>query len=284
MVRGVIWWSAGLAMVTAVAAPDPGMRSAPPPGRVLTPSLSVSLTGPELPVLSGGRVSMSVVLSNRGERPVNILQPIDGCDCGWRPVRYQWSVTTQGREVERVGYARCGNVNAIEPSDFLTLRPGESFQPTSWIDSPDQFFDLTEPGDYQVSLTYQFDTILPKRGVVMGERTSEVSRLLAAVDVLTVRSTPITVRVVPLPPHLKEALARLKEARVAVHAAEQECRELPSRHPNPTAEERKKIADAETRLQKATEVYQQTTEAYFQARDKYEAQRRQAAGPSDHQP
>jgi len=282
MVRRAIWWTAALLSLAAAPTTLPEFGNVPPPQTRAEPKLRITLTGPELPVLAGAFedwiVTVRVTAHNDGDRPLAAVQTV-GDFWGRRAITYRWSVRLNGREAPP-GKALffCGNTAPLTESHFLTLRPGESCD-LKYLLTPDSFFDMTSPGDYQVTLTYDFD---PSRWEEM--LAPEVAQLMRPLQAMMVRSEPLTVRVVPLPPHLQEARDRVDAAIRARKKARDSLEDLRRRFPKPSEEGREALAEAEARAASAQAVVERAAREYERGRKEYEPQRHRAAGLSSEQP
>ena len=111
---------------------------------------------------------MTVTLHNPTRKPVLLLKPIDGSDCGWRVVGYSWDVTRDNGKVEVRPLGRCGNTNALTTADFVSVAAGKDLAmppgKQGFLLMPDQLFRFDAPGRYRITLRYQFDPDRPERG------------------------------------------------------------------------------------------------------------------------
>ncbi|HKA23880.1 MAG TPA: carboxypeptidase-like regulatory domain-containing protein [Candidatus Eisenbacteria bacterium] len=103
----------------------------------------------------GDKPSFRVVITNHGDRPIELVQALDGSAEGWRyPVISLRIEGPEGGFNNRPGL-RCGNMNTLEPSDFVTVGPKQSFEPfaAGWWPFP-----LTRPlrraGRYKATVCY----------------------------------------------------------------------------------------------------------------------------------
>jgi hypothetical protein len=161
--------------------------------------LDVQLSARETKIKVGDKPDLTIALKNKGKEALTILRPIDGCDVGWRVVSYEWTVTRDGKPLERKGLPRCGNVIALTKADFITLAPGglHTFQPAgSFLGEVGMFYPFAEPGNYEVTLTYHFDPKRKESGLKLGKDETGVTALLDRAVVVRKSSPPLKITVV----------------------------------------------------------------------------------------
>ena len=150
----------------------------------------------------GERLKLRGRMENVGGGTLTVLLPIDACDVGRRPVRYEWHVSRlDGAPVPPQRYARCGNMNPIVRGDFAVLEEGEHVTvpvnpESSFLSSPEAFHDLSAPGTYRVQLTYSFtrpQEVHPP-GPFGGGVREDARELLRQADPLVVTSNAVTFR------------------------------------------------------------------------------------------
>lgn len=175
--------------------------------------LELILTIPNKTLFSGDPFNLKFLWKNGDDRSVTLLRPLDGSECGWRKVSYAWEVTRDGKPLQRRGYGRCGNVNPLMASDFITLLPGKSSEiPAGFAGSVDNFFLLTEPGIYSIRMIYRFDPRARDKGEGQNRVDESLKQKLETMPLMEIASNPITVEVKPLSPELKTAKDRATEA------------------------------------------------------------------------
>lgn len=117
-------------------------------------------------------------LVNRGEGAVEVVLPGDGSSDGWRTPIVRWTVVAEGESFAQLGGRRCGNINALQSDEVVTLRGGESVS----IDRYGLFRPrLPESGSVSVSLSYENIPQLEWQGIALGPHDSaSMSRVRAS--------------------------------------------------------------------------------------------------------
>ena len=136
----------------------------------------------------------TVRFTNQSDATLTILLPIDASDMGLRRVSYVWVVTDAGgAQVPRGSLARCGNVNSLRRSDFITLSSGESHTfrlADTFLGPAEEYGRLPETGT--VKLVYSFDPKRRERGVPLDE-DDDVADLLRTCPAVRVESNALTI-------------------------------------------------------------------------------------------
>lgn len=162
------------------------------------PTLTLTIKAAKAKVKAGDWPAMSITITNKGAEAVSLPLPGDGSSSGWRPPVVGWSVLPKTSKEAHAKTpppfkgGRCGNINAIKPTDLVELKPGASktYKP-GWFGGPQ--FD--KPGTYRVVLLYQHDPKLPVRGLAMGTHDPETLAAIRACPARTLRSNEITITV-----------------------------------------------------------------------------------------
>jgi hypothetical protein len=108
----------------------------------------------------GEQILLSVMVMNKGPKPVMLVQPGDGSDCAWRTPIIGWSIIKAEDEKTQhpddlplaKGGSRCGNRNAFKMTDIFTVKPNEFKQLSEW----GSYLNLA-PGTYRLVLYYRND-------------------------------------------------------------------------------------------------------------------------------
>lgn len=181
---------------------DPAVRGAAQSWRdrlAAARDLDLVLTSGANAVKADEPFDVTATFRNQAKGPIMILRPIDGCGAGWRVVAYEWSVTdARGRAVSRRSSGRCGNVNAIQKADLVTLANGASYDVKtagSFLSPVAQMFDLSKPGTYKITLTYAFDPDRKERGIPLGNNEAGVDDLLKKATIVRKTSSALTIEV-----------------------------------------------------------------------------------------
>lgn len=165
------------------------------------PPVEVVLTAESQTIEAGQVPAFSVRLINRSDETICLVGSLDGSDVGWR---YPKLTAQREGPVETAAIGRCGNMNNLREEDFVTLKPGQGFDP---YDAERGFFGnqvlrekLTEPGEYTFTLTYDTDEHdIGKWWGFMGpgEPTAGMKRRFAKVPKGTFESNTVTITVTP---------------------------------------------------------------------------------------
>jgi hypothetical protein len=135
------------------------MPGCPPPDPRPVPDGEPALEATIRPVKSRFRVGdaaeFDVRIRNRGPAATTLVSSVDGSDRGASPVvRIEITGPPDGYQVR--GVAFCGNRNGISPRDFVTLEPGEAFDPYrgGWKGTNLLYGNFRKPGRYTARFTY----------------------------------------------------------------------------------------------------------------------------------
>ena len=91
---------------------------------------------------------------NAGERPLLLVKPGDGSQCGLRTPTVKWSVLdAQGLDRQDTGTLVDDTINPLQADEIFRLNPGEAFDLSAWIPS----IAISIPGTYKVVLRYRND-------------------------------------------------------------------------------------------------------------------------------
>jgi hypothetical protein len=102
-------------------------------------------------------VDITSELKNTGNAPVSLMLTDDGSTENMRNPTVRFVLQPD----MRTQYARCGNINSLEPTDFVTLAPGRS-TPLDWVMAPRP----STPGHYSLTAVYRNDPdVNPLRGL-----------------------------------------------------------------------------------------------------------------------
>ena len=96
----------------------------------------------------GEPVLIQFELRNSGTTPLLVVRPLDGSDVGMRAPRSIMSLRDENGPVPPPGRLRCGNVNPLEPADFVKLLPGQSLPVAAHA------LGREKAGTYELTFTY----------------------------------------------------------------------------------------------------------------------------------
>lgn len=91
---------------------------------------AVHLAVPSGPYPVGGPISITIAVTNISDHPQWIVGVLDGSEAGFRYPRYLPRISGPEPLPPPEGLPFCGNVAPLRLQDFLSLKPGESFDPT----------------------------------------------------------------------------------------------------------------------------------------------------------
>lgn len=127
-----------------------------------SPKLKCILTSDRTEYKVGEVPQLQVKIINEGNEDVYIIGSLDGSDVKWRMPYCYFSI--QKPKTDSVGLVgRCGNTNALSASDFIRIKPGESFNPYQLFDGIHGFFsdfetmrpeNFRNPGIYKIRFYY----------------------------------------------------------------------------------------------------------------------------------
>ncbi|MBK6941571.1 MAG: hypothetical protein IPH13_15445 [Planctomycetes bacterium] len=119
-------------------------------------------------------ILVDAALTNIGSKPLSLFAVGDGSDVGWRPSRVEWLIDGEVDDSRSVG--RCGNRNAMDRSDLITLQPGETTTMRLAAFSP-KFTEVLGPREITLVLSHVSAARL--HGIEMGDDDDDV---LDAID------------------------------------------------------------------------------------------------------
>lgn len=236
-------------VVAAAALPVP--RAAADPDDRDESGLVVQLTGPDQ-VYPDELTRVRAAFKNTGKSPVRVVIPLDGSQEGVRRVRYDWAVAANEQKLVPKVTGR-GPFNPkdapLKGGEVVVLKPGETM-PLFLAFAAGDFFDLRQPAVYEITLTYRYDPSGPAEVAsgADGEKTlAEMNRLAK----VAVASAPLRVKVLPYPPQLAAADAKLKAAQARLELLRGVLKEVLDSPDAPKAEQ----AAAGERLERAEKAY-----------------------------
>lgn len=148
----------------------------------------------------GDTPEFTAIITNNSSEKVNLVPALDGSSWGTRYPIVRWIVTAPPGTPEPESFGVCGNTNNIQPSDFISVSPDETFSPIArgWNYFPaDQ---ITAPGKYTVQLTYDTRGEATQWHGFMGVLTPiykrKIKRLLNDVPKMHLTSNTITITVI----------------------------------------------------------------------------------------
>jgi hypothetical protein len=190
-----------LAALAVACLPTPAPTSAkddapPAAATALDGQIEVTLVAEPTTIRPHEELRVHIRLTNRSKHPAVVLRPVDGAYCDMRFVAYTWTVTREGTPARKHRLLRCGNVNNFRSDNFITLAPGGSYTFTTMGDAPNEYYDCSEPGLYEVTLTYTFDLKRRDRSGPLERQPDYVVPLLRRAAPVTATSAPVRIEVV----------------------------------------------------------------------------------------
>jgi hypothetical protein len=213
--------------------------------------LAIELTGPAK-LYPDELTRVRATLKNTGKEPARVVIPLDGAQEGVRKVRYDWAVVANDQPLTPKVTGR-GNFDPkqspIKGGEVVVLKPGEEM-PLFLPFAAGDFFDLRQPAVYEITLTYCFDPKGPK-DVAQGQDGEKTLAEMESLSKVTVSSEALRIRVLPFPPQLEAADAKLKAAQARLELLRGVLKEVMDNPDAPKAEQ----AAAGERLERAEKAY-----------------------------
>lgn len=152
----------------------------------------------------GETPQIQVGLKNESDDPVVLVGSLDASDIRWR-YPYCYLEIKGPPDAQQWGLGRCGNTNPLRREDFVTVQPGEVFDPYQTVDdygffscSQLDWHNFAVAGTYRLTWVYSTNSQTPQEWV--GDGTlDEVSELLSQVPRGEARSNSIEVTFAPPP-------------------------------------------------------------------------------------
>jgi hypothetical protein len=195
------------ALLPLMLALTAGLFAAPAPIQTppKTPSLTCQISADETCEV-GKAPKVTVRLINRTKGEIVLIGSLDGSDCKMRYPHAYFEVTGPPVDYTIKGIGRCGNTNPLRAKDFVTIKPGASFDPYQKIDEYGFFgahqlspHNFTKPGKYRIRFHYSTEAPQPK---LFGARPAsdrplpaEIMKLLERVPKVTLTSNEVVVEV-----------------------------------------------------------------------------------------
>lgn len=110
--------------------------------------------------LVGESASFGVRIHNESGERFYFVRALDGSERGVRYPRVEWLVEGPDGGVETPRVVYCGNLNSLQPGDFVWVEPGTSFDPyqTGGFEGPMREAGVfVKPGRYTVTVRYSTD-------------------------------------------------------------------------------------------------------------------------------
>jgi hypothetical protein len=133
---------------------------APAPRTTRHATLELRLSGPPT-LVAGAKVALDLSFTNASNSAVTVVRPLDGSLEHWRDPTYDLYLQDESSG-DLYAFAfhggRCGNVNAVQKDDYVTLAPGASRRDVSsngWADYL-KVAVIARPGTYSVWVVYRF--------------------------------------------------------------------------------------------------------------------------------
>src|SRR5262245_34421955 len=126
----------------------------------------------------GESVYFVATITNRGSKPVTLVQPGDGSNCRLRTPVVGWSVLEADANAQKhpatvppfKGFRGCGNINSLRMNEVFTLPPGAGIRLADWIGHP--IFE--KPGRFRVVFYYHNIPDLELAGIPLGQHDGGV--------------------------------------------------------------------------------------------------------------
>lgn len=192
-------------------------------------------------------------IKNAGRRPARFVIPLDGSQEGVRRVKYEWAVSANDQPLDPKKFTP--RVEPFDPKtaplhggEVMTLKPGES-SPILLPIGVGHFYDLRQPAVYEITLTYSYNPKGPK-DVGKGKEGEQSAQEMNELPAATVASAPLRVKVLPYPPVLAAADAKLKAAQARLELLQAVLQSILD-EPNATKEEQKAAGERLERAEKS---------------------------------
>lgn len=113
---------------------------------------------------------VELALVNRSGKPVKVVKPGDGSECGWREPYVFWSAEEKAPDGEWASmtpkpYGRCGLFAAHWEKDVVELAPGERLVLRDWLRPVNRTFLLKVGHRYRLTAHYQYRARASSKGV-----------------------------------------------------------------------------------------------------------------------
>ena len=141
--------------------------------------LELRISCENLTVQSGSRPKIAVTITNRGDKPVNLVVPGGGSSRKWRTPIVGWSVISANEpdskhpsEPPLHKGLGCGNINSLKPGEVFVLKKGDQKELSDWLG----LLSFPGPGKYRVVFYYSNDPSIEWKGIPLGkhdEKTME---------------------------------------------------------------------------------------------------------------
>lgn len=107
----------------------------------------------------GDRPAFGVRIYNESDQGFFLVPTLDGSERGARYPNVEWLITGPDGGVERARMLYCGNLNSLQPADFIWVEAGSVFDPYqgAGFTSLEQTVVLARPGTYKVTFRYSTD-------------------------------------------------------------------------------------------------------------------------------
>ena len=141
------------------------------------PKLRLAITTKNNVVSNAKPLEIEAHITNLGDKPVTLVQPGDGSNCGWRTPLIGWSVRPAGdmRHPDKprmTSQARCGNINTLGPDEVFTIESGATAKFSSWVMRP----NIPGRGKHTVVFYYENRPDLQWKGIPLGRHDPAAMR------------------------------------------------------------------------------------------------------------
>lgn len=231
--------------------------------------LVIELTGPSQ-LYPDELTRIRATVRNRGKEPARFVIPLDGSQEGFRKVRYEWAATANEQKLTPKVSGRGEfdpRKSPIKGGEIVVLKPGEEM-PLFLPFAAGDFFDLHQPSVYEITLVYRFDPKGPK-DVAQGKEGEKTLAELESLSKVTVTSEPLRIRVLPYPPQLAAADAKLKAATARLELLRGILKEVLENPDAPKAEQ----AAAGERLERAEKAYLEVEAEFKKLKEQFDKHR-----------
>jgi hypothetical protein len=100
---------------------------------------------------------LDVQIVNVSDKDISMISALDGSEMLWRMPYCYYTIEKPGGRIDTPRASRCGNTDPIREEDFVTVKPGASFNPYHKRFYPAGVFlpvAIKDPGTYKIRFYY----------------------------------------------------------------------------------------------------------------------------------